>query len=246
MKPIVKLPFAGKIFRTLIASGLGITLLGMISVFDQEDYAAKRENMVRQQIQAQGIYDKATLEAMRRVPRHMFVPAEMKPHAYRDMPLPIGYSQTISQPYMVAYMTQAIKPAKGMKVLEIGTGSGYQAAVLAEIVDSVFTIEIVEPLGKQAAALLKRLGYGNVRVKIGDGFAGWPEHAPYDAIVVTAAAGEIPPPLIAQLKEGGSIVIPVGSPGSIQTLVLSTKTKGKMVEKSLLPVRFVPFVREEK
>ena len=126
------------------------------------------------------------------------------------MPLPIGFEQTISQPYMVAYMTAAIRPAKGMKVLEIGTGSGYQAAVLAEIVDSVFTIEIVEPLGKQSTALLKKLGYKNIFIKIGDGFAGWPEHGPFDAIVVTAAAAEIPPPLFAQLKEGGQMVIPLG------------------------------------
>lgn len=217
----------------------------MVPVYSQDNYAAARESMVKQQIEGEGIRDKATLAAMRKVPRHLFVPEELRPHAYRDMPLPIGYDQTISQPYMVAFMTEAIHPSKGMKVLEIGTGSGYQAAVLAEIVDSVFTIEIVEPLGKQSAALLKKLGYSNVHVLIGDGFAGWPVHGPYDAIIVTAAAEEIPPPLAAQLKEGGRMIIPIGSPDSVQTLIIATKIKGKMVQKKLLLVRFVPFVREE-
>lgn len=217
----------------------------MTPAYGQDGYAAARESMVKIQISDQGIRDKATLDAMRKVPRHLFVPMDVRAHAYSDMPLPIGYEQTISQPYMVAYMTEAIHPAKGMKVLEIGTGSGYQAAVLAEIVDSVFTIEIVEPLGKQSAALLERMGYKNVKVRIGDGFAGWPQHGPYDAIVVTAAATEIPPPLAAQLKEGGCIIIPIGKPGSVQTLVMGTKTKDKLIQKSLLLVRFVPFTRDE-
>lgn len=235
---------AGRWLRYAATAGAGLILSFMSPLYGQDDYGASRESMVKYQIEAEGISHRATLAAMRKVPRHLFVPADLKPHAYRDMPLPIGYDQTISQPYMVAYMTQAIQPVRGMKVLEIGTGSGYQAAVLAEIVDSVFTIEIVEPLGKQSAALLKRLGYKNVKVRIGDGFAGWPEHGPYDAIVVTAAAEEIPPPLIAQLKEGGSIVIPLGRPGSVQTLVKATKIKGRIERRSLLPVRFVPFVRE--
>lgn len=216
----------------------------MTPLYGQDSYAVARENMVKSQIADEGIKDAATLKAMRKVPRHLFVPENLKSQAYRDMPLPIGFEQTISQPYMVAYMTAAIRPAKGMKVLEIGTGSGYQAAVLAEIVDRVFTIEIVEPLGKQSTALLKKLGYKNIFIKIGDGFAGWPEHGPFDAIVVTAAAAEIPPPLFTQLKEGGQMVIPLGKPGSVQTLVLATKEKGKIVKKNLLPVRFVPFVRE--
>ena len=216
----------------------------MTPLYGQDSYAVARENMVKSQIADEGIKDAATLKAMRKVPRHLFVPENLRSQAYRDMPLPIGFEQTISQPYMVAYMTAAILPAKGMKVLEIGTGSGYQAAVLAEIVDSVFTIEIVEPLGKQSTELLKKLGYKNIKVKIGDGFAGWPEHGPYDAIVVTAAAEDIPPPLFAQLKEGGRMIIPLGKPGSVQTLVLATKEKGKIVKKNLLPVRFVPFVRE--
>lgn len=216
----------------------------MTSLFAQDKFVTARENMVKYQMIDEGITHKATLDAMRKVPRHLFVPLDLIPHAYRDMPLPIGYEQTISQPYMVAFMTQSIEPKKGMKILEIGTGSGYQAAVLAEIADSVFTIEIVEPLGRQAASLLKKLGYDNVKVRIGDGFSGWPEHGPYDGIVVTAAAGEIPPPLIGQLKENGRIVIPLGRPGSVQTLVLAKKVKGKLIQKSLLPVRFVPFVRE--
>ncbi|MHC1776931.1 MAG: protein-L-isoaspartate(D-aspartate) O-methyltransferase [Lentimicrobium sp.] len=233
--------FAGLKFRGIVL----VMLLFMTPVNGQDSNAAARESMVKQQIEGEGIRDRATLAAMRKVPRHLFVPDELRPHAYRDMPLPIGYDQTISQPYMVAFMTEAIHPSKGMKVLEIGTGSGYQAAVLAEIVDSVFTIEIVEPLGKQSAALLKRLGYRNVSVRIGDGFAGWPAHGLYDAIIVTAAAEDIPPPLAAQLKEGGRLIIPIGSPGSVQTLVLATKTKGKMIRKNLMLVRFVPFVREE-
>jgi len=216
----------------------------MTPLYGQDSYAVARENMVKSQIAVEGIKDAATLKAMRKVPRHLFVPENLRSQAYRDMPLPIGYEQTISQPYMVAYMTAAILPAKGMKVLEIGTGSGYQAAVLAEIVDSVFTIEIVEPLGKQSTDLLKKLGYKNIKVKIGDGFAGWPEHGPYDAIVVTDAAEDIPPPLFAQLKEGGRMIIPIGKRGSVQTLVMETKEKGKLVKKNLLPVRFVPFVRE--
>ena len=216
----------------------------MTPSYGQDTYAAARESMVQYQIEGQGIRDRATLGAMRKVPRHLFVPFDLAGHAYRDMPLPIGYEQTISQPYMVAYMTEIIHPRKGMKVLEIGTGSGYQAAVLAEIVDSVFTIEIVEPLGERSAALLKTLGYANVKVRIGDGFAGWPEHGPYDAIVVTAAAMEIPPPLAAQLKEGGRIVIPIGRPGGVQTLVMGTSVKGILHQKSLLPVRFVPFTRD--
>lgn len=217
----------------------------MTPSYGQDNYALARESMVKYQIEAQGIRDRATLDAMRKVPRHLFVPFDLASQAYRDMPLPIGYEQTISQPYMVAYMTETIRPHKGMKVLEIGTGSGYQAAVLAEIVDSVFTIEIVEPLGKRSATLLKTLGYLNVKVRVGDGFAGWPEHGPYDAIIVTAAAEKIPPPLAAQLKEGGIIVIPLGRPGSVQILVMATMVKGRLNQKNLLPVRFVPFTRDE-
>lgn len=231
--------------RLLTVGGIVIIFLLMLPVYGQDDYFTARERMVKYQIEGEGIRHKATLDAMRKVPRHLFVPSDLRAYAYDDGPLPIGYDQTISQPYMVAYMTETIRPSKGMKVLEIGTGSGYQAAVLAEIVDSVFTIEIVEPLGKQSSALLKKLGYKNVKVRIGDGFVGWPEHGPYDAIIVTAAAKDIPPPLAAQLKEGGRLVIPIGSPGSVQILVLATRVNGKLKQQNLLPVRFVPFTRDE-
>jgi protein-L-isoaspartate(D-aspartate) O-methyltransferase len=212
----------------------------------QEDvYKAQREQMVDRQIAARGVRDKAVLQAMRQVKRHLFVPTAIAEHAYTDRALPIGLEQTISQPYMVAYMTEVIKPTAGMKVLEIGTGSGYQAAVLAEIVGKVYTIEIIPEHGNTAAARLKELGYQNVEVKIGDGYKGWPEHAPFDAIVVTAGAPAVPPPLFEQLKEGGRMVIPVGSPYASQTLKLIEKKKGKPVTKNLMPVIFVPFTREK-
>lgn len=233
-------------FRTTIlyAGFWFLFIFIMPNIYGQDRLKHARENMVKLQIEGNGIHDKATLAAMRKVPRHLFVPDDLMPEAYRDNPLPIGYGQTISQPYMVAYMTQTIHPRKGMRILEIGTGSGYQAAILAEIVDSVFTIEIVKQLGEKSSALLHSLGYNNVVVRIGDGFAGWPEHGPYDGIIVTAAAEVVPPPLIAQLKEDGRLIIPLGKPGGIQTLVLGYKEKGEFVTKDLLLVRFVPFVRE--
>lgn len=215
------------------------------SVQSQDRYVIARQEMIRVQLKERGINDKATLAAMQKVERHKFVPPEMMRYAYEDRPLTIGYDQTISQPYIVAFMTGSIKPARGMKVLEIGTGSGYQAAVLAEIVDSVFTIEIVEPLGRKASALLKSLGYGNVKVRIGDGFGGWAAHAPFDAIIVTAAAIEMPPPLFSQLKEGGRMIIPIGEPYGVQTLYQITKVKGKAQKKAIFPVRFVPFTRDK-
>ncbi|MDY0102039.1 MAG: protein-L-isoaspartate(D-aspartate) O-methyltransferase [Lentimicrobium sp.] len=230
---------------TLLFTGFLFSFIFLMpNVYGQDRLNNARESMVKHQIEEQGIHDKATLTAMRKVPRHLFVPVDQQKDAYQDSPLPIGYGQTISQPYMVAYMTQSIHPCKGMKVLEIGTGSGYQAAILAEIVDSVFTIEIVKPLGEKSADLLHSLGYNNVKVSIGDGFAGWPEHGPYDGIIVTAAAEDVPPPLIAQLKEGGLLIIPLGKPGGVQTLVLGYKEKGKFIKKDLMFVRFVPFVRE--
>lgn len=215
-----------------------------IPVPQQDKYERDRRQMVERQIAARGISDKATLSAMRKVERHRLVPKEQVRNAYQDRPLPIGHGQTISQPYIVAYMTEIIEPRSGMKVLEIGTGSGYQAAVLAEIVDEVYTIEIIEPLGKRAETNLKELGYTNIRTKVADGFFGWEEHAPYDAIVVTAASEYIPPPLIEQLKEGGKMVIPLGAPLAPQHLMLVEKKKdGKWKTKNLLPVRFVPFTR---
>jgi protein-L-isoaspartate(D-aspartate) O-methyltransferase len=208
-----------------------------------DEYDRQRQEMVDDQIAARGIADSATLRAMRTVPRHLFVPDDLIDDAYADRPLPIGYGQTISQPYIVAYMTELVKPQADHRVLEIGTGSGYQAAVLAEIVDTVYTIEIITELENAAAERLKKLGYKNVKVKNADGYYGWEEYSPFDAIVVTAAAEYIPPPLIAQLKEGGRMVIPVGSPFFVQTLMLVEKQGEEITTENLIPVRFVPFKR---
>ncbi|HAR98004.1 MAG TPA: protein-L-isoaspartate O-methyltransferase [Syntrophus sp. (in: bacteria)] len=204
---------------------------------------AARDAMVRTQIADRGIRDPDTLAAMRAVPRHRFVPPDLAASAYADQPLPIGYGQTISQPYIVAVMTETLRLKPGHKVLEIGAGSGYQAAVLARIVREVFTIEIVPELGNAARERLRTLGCRNVRVRVADGYDGWPEEAPFDAIVVTAAADHIPPPLIRQLRDGGRMVIPVGSPFFVQTLMLVEKDRGKIRTTSLMPVRFVPFTR---
>lgn len=200
--------------------------------------------MVRQQIEKEGVRSPAVLAAMRSVQRHLFIPESMRAYAYNDRPVPIGYGQTISQPYIVAYMTQVIAPKPGSKVLEIGTGSGYQAAVLAAIVKEVYTVEIIPELGNSAAGRLKQLGYNNISVKVDDGYHGWKEHAPYDAIVVTAATDYIPPPLLEQLKEDGKMIVPVGSPFQTQWLMLVTKKNGKITTKRLLPVAFVPFTRK--
>jgi len=214
------------------------------SAFSQDPLEKSREHMVRTQIAARGVIDSSTLRAMKKVPRHKFVPPDRVNYAYEDGPLSIGYDQTISQPYIVAFMTEAVRPRKGQRVLEVGTGSGYQAAVLAEIVDSVFTIEIVPELASSAESRLKSLGYRNVVVRYGDGYLGWPEHAPFDAILVTAAPDHIPQPLIDQLKEGGTMVIPVGPVESIQSLTIVKKKGGKIVKEVLLPVRFVPLIRK--
>jgi len=200
--------------------------------------------MVQQTIMERGVTDKAVIQSMKTVKRHLFVPADNISGAYQDMPLPIGYGQTISQPFIVAYMTEAIQPKADYKVLEIGTGSGYQAAILAGIVKEVYSIEIVPELGNSAAARLKQLGYQNVHVKVGDGYFGWADHGPYDAIIVTAAAEFVPPPLIEQLKETGKIIIPVGSPFMNQMLMLIEKKGKKITSKSLMPVVFVPFTRK--
>ncbi len=205
---------------------------------------ARRLEMVRTQIADRGITDSLVLRAMRTVPRHKFVPDGDLLSAYDDHPLPIGYSQTISQPYIVALMSELLHPRKDMIVLEVGTGSGYQAAVLAEIVDSVFTIEIVRPLAISAQERLKVLGYTNVQVRAGDGYSGWPGHAPFDAIIVTAAVNHIPQPLIDQLAEGGRMVLPEGEPEGVQRLILVIKHGGKMNVEEILPVRFVPLTRE--
>ena len=202
-----------------------------------------REKMVSYQMRARGIKDPNVLRAMNTVPRHAFVEESLRPRAYGDHPLPIGYNQTISQPYIVAYMTEALHLTPDSNVLEIGTGSGYQAAVAAEIAAEVYTIEIIEPLAAAAKDRLAALGYRNVRTKAADGFYGWPDHAPFDAIIITAAASFIPPPLIEQLKPSGRMIIPLGSPYGVQTLVLVTKnTAGRVTTKRLLPVRFVPML----
>lgn len=204
----------------------------------EKDYARRRESMVVTQIMARGVRDERVIAALRKVPRHRFVPPELREAAYYDGPLPIGSGQTISQPYIVALMTEALGLEGGGTVLEIGTGSGYQAAILAEIVDTVFTIEILPELADGARAILDTLGYRNVHVRAGDGFFGWPAHAPFDGIIVTAAAPRIPEPLIEQLAIGGRIVIPVG--GEYQDLEIYEKTGTGLVLLSTVPVRFVP------
>jgi protein-L-isoaspartate(D-aspartate) O-methyltransferase len=204
----------------------------------EEAFARAREEMVAGQVAARGVRDPKTLAAMRKVPRHLFVPAASVPQAYEDYPLPIGHGQTISQPYIVAFMTEALALRGGETVLEVGTGSGYQAAVLSEVAGRVYTIEIVAPLAETAAALLEKLGRSNVEVRAGDGYAGWPEAAPFDAIMVTAAAPRIPEPLKQQLKDGGRLVLPVGD--DWQELVVVTRRGDRFEERRVLPVRFVP------
>ena len=209
---------------------------------DSASYAKSRSEMVKKQIAARGISDKRVLAAMEKVARHRFVPEELRGHAYGDYPLPIEAGQTISQPYIVALMTELADIGKEDTVLEIGTGSGYQAAVLGELAAHVYTIEIIDTLAATAKRRLEDLGYENVTVKPGDGYRGWPEHAPFDAIIVTAAPEKIPQPLIDQLAEGGKLVIPVGS--SSQQLVLLKKTDGKITQDSITPVIFVPMTGE--
>jgi protein-L-isoaspartate(D-aspartate) O-methyltransferase len=199
--------------------------------------------MVERQLRGRGISDPRTLRAMASVAREKFVPAELRARAYDDRPLPIGYGQTISQPYIVALMTEQIQPKPGQRVLEIGTGSGYQAAVLSELVTEVYTIEIVRPLAQRAEGLLRELGYKNVHVKAGDGYKGWPEHAPFDAIIVTAAPDHVPKPLVEQLREGGRMIIPVGGAGA-QNLYLLEKRGGQVKQTAVIPVKFVPFTRD--
>jgi protein-L-isoaspartate(D-aspartate) O-methyltransferase len=207
----------------------------------EPDFTAARERMVRQQLAAPGrdLTNARVLSAMGKVPRHELVPASIRAQAYGDHPLPIGYDQTISQPFIVAFMTEKLEPKATDKVLEIGTGSGYQAAVLAELVQKVYTIEIVEPLARRAEADLNRLGYTNVFVRAGDGYKGWSEAAPFDAVIVTCAPEHVPQPLVDQLKEGGRMIIPVGPAGN-QELYLLSKKGDKVEQRAVLPVRFVP------
>lgn len=212
------------------------------SVKDIKDiYEPYRKQMVEEQIIARGISDSLVIDAMLKVKRHFFVPANLMQLAYNDRPLPIGHGQTISQPYIVAIMTELLEVKKTHRILEVGTGSGYQAAILSLLADSVFTIEIVESLAKSAEAKLKILGYKNIIVKTGDGYKGWKEHAPFNGIIVTCAPDEIPPLLLEQLAIGGRMVIPVGS--HYQELFLITKDSSGLSEKSIIPVRFVPMIK---
>ena len=234
-----------------MAAGLGMSMAWLggchqsqpatISMSGNDDRKAERERMVAEQLAAprRDVWDPRVLEAMRRVPRHAFVPAALQTEAYADRPLPIGYGQTISQPYVVAFMTEQLALQPGERVLEIGTGSGYQAAVLAELAHEVRSIEIVPELAERASRDLARLRYTNVFVRAGDGYLGWPEAAPFDAIIVTCAPDHVPRPLVDQLREGGRMIIPVGDQGS-QSLHLLRKAGGRVEERAVLPVRFVP------
>ncbi|MFW6147445.1 MAG: protein-L-isoaspartate(D-aspartate) O-methyltransferase [Thermodesulfobacteriota bacterium] len=234
--------FTALLFLFLSFSAHGASIPG-----DTERLREQRHKMVKTQIAERGIEDEQVLQAMRDVLRHCFVPKGSRNFAYEDRPLAIGYGQTISQPYIVALMTELLKPNKEHAALEVGTGSGYQAAVLSRIVQSVYTIEIIPPLGTVARERLDDLGYKNVTVKIADGYFGWKEHAPFDSIIVTAASDHVPPPLVTQLKNGGRMVIPVGHPFKVQHLMLVMKsTEGEITMKNILPVRFVPFIREWK
>ena len=219
-------------------------IFGLISSADAEQYDQERQLMVEKQIIQRGVVDPQLLDAMLKVPRHLFVPENLTSSAYSDTPLPIGYGQTISQPYIVALMTESLQLKKGFKVLEVGTGSGYQAAVLAEIGCVVFSVEVIKILADTAQERLNRLGYPEISVRWGDGYFGWEEEAPFDSIIVTCAIDHVPPPLIEQLKEGGKMVIPVGPPYSLQTLWLFIKENGQLTSENLGGVIFVPLLRE--
>jgi protein-L-isoaspartate(D-aspartate) O-methyltransferase len=225
-------------------SNLLFLVILFIGVFQVDRYTTLRDKMIKEQIIARGIADKRLLNAFYDVPRHLFVPENLADFAYNDGPLPIGYGQTISQPFIVAYMTDILEVKPTDTVLEIGTGSGYQAAILSKLASMVYTIEIIEPLGLEATERLKELKYTNIEVKIGDGYAGWKEHSPFDKIIVTAAAQSIPEPLLEQLGENGRMIIPIGSEHSTQVLLLAEKQIGKIKTTPMLPVRFVPFTRK--
>ena len=225
---------------------ISFTIASLIFAQNDKDYEELREAMVKTQIESRGVKDKDVLSVMRDVPRHLFIDESLWPKAYSDGPLPIGHGQTISQPYIVAFMTELLHPDTHHMVLEIGTGSGYQAAVLANLVHHVYTIEIVPELGRDAKAALKRLGYDNISVRVGDGYKGWPEEEPFDRIIVTAAPEKVPEALIDQLKPGGRMVLPVGPRWWGQDLLVIEKDeRGKVVRKNTIPVRFVPMVRQE-
>ena len=208
-----------------------------------QNFEILRRDMVEKQLKARNIKSEAVLDAMRTVPRHLFVPNNLHSHAYNDSPLPIGLGQTISQPYIVAFMTEQLEPVPGMKILEVGTGSGYQAAILAYLGCKVYTIELLEYLYTKAEKILVELNFNNVKIKCGNGYLGWPEEAPFDAIIVTAAPDNIPEKLTEQLKENGKMIIPVGPVNSLQSLKLITKKNEILIDNNLLPVRFVPMVK---
>ena len=222
---------------------VGIDTSRPLHASSKMDLAAQRERMVRNQIERRGISDPRVLHALRTVKRHAFVPREYQNQAYEDYPLPIGEGQTISQPYIVAFMTRMLALDESDKVLEIGTGSGYQAAILSTLCRDVYSVEIIRSLGESARERLRRLGYHNVHIKIGDGYLGWKEHSPFDAIIVTCAPSHIPAPLQEQLANGGRMIIPVGKSG-VQELVLLVKENGKLLQKDVLPVRFVPMLKQ--
>ena len=224
------------LWPALVASWV---ITGNSAAAAQSDFTAARQRMVAQQLAGRDITNQGVLRMMRTVPRHELVPAALRSEAYNDHPLSIGHDQTISQPYIVAFMTQALDPRTNDVVLEVGTGSGYQAAVLAGLVKRVYTIEIVEPLARRAESDLKRLAFTNVQVRAGDGYKGWPSAAPFDAIIVTCAPDHVPQPLVDQLKEGGRMIIPVG-PAHNQSLYLLRKEGGRVRQQAVLPVRFVP------
>ncbi|MEQ8457402.1 MAG: protein-L-isoaspartate(D-aspartate) O-methyltransferase [Sandaracinaceae bacterium] len=229
----------------ILATSLAASLLGLSTCAEAQNGAgenARAVEMVRRQLEARDVREPRVLAAMRRVPRHRFVPASQRPYAYDDRPLPIGHEQTISQPYIVGLMTQLAELEPGDRVLEIGTGSGYQAAVLAELEVDVYSIEIVRPLGERARGVLRELGYDRVHVRIGDGYQGWPEHAPFDAVILTAAPPRIPDPLLEQLAVGGRLVAPVGR--GVQDLVVVIRTEEGYASRRVIPVRFVPMTGE--
>jgi protein-L-isoaspartate(D-aspartate) O-methyltransferase len=228
----------------LVASAAAASVaLALLAQGPGSDTQSRRGEMVSRQIRARGVADARVLAAMEKVPRERFVPSGVRAQAYDDTPLPIGFGQTISQPYIVGYMTEALGVGEDQTVLEIGTGSGYQAAVLGELAKTVYTVEIVPELARRAEATLKELGYSNVHVRAGDGFQGWPEHAPFHRILVTAAPEEIPPPLLDQLGPQGRLVIPVGEQGQIQWMTIVEKTDRGLVDRRTIPVQFVPFTR---
>ncbi len=229
----------------LWASWICVLLLLPFQGLAQDNYSEQRKRMLEEHLKPRGITSKATLSAMGSIPREAFVPDSKKPFAYDDRALSIGEGQTISQPFMVAYMTQALHLKTSDRVLEIGTGSGYQAAILSQMIDTVFTIEIIKPLAQQAIQRLKNLNIANVVVKIGDGYYGWKEKAPFDAIIVTAGAESIPLYLVEQLAENGRMIIPIGPHRGVRQLMLLKKKNGKIKSRALMPVRFVPFVRDK-